>query len=159
MPNWIEGTMKLRGKREDIRRFFLEGLDPSSWLTTGDIKHQVEDNSTEYSLDFTFRDQPHIVDTRRAFITDDYAYMDEDYGIICVNIKQAWCFCEAYGSEDMQVWKTISEKYDVDLRLFGIEMGQAFVQELIIVRGKRPILNEKQYEDWMWECPFPMMGG
>ena len=53
MPNWIEGTMKLRGKREDIRRFFLEGLDPSSWLTPGDIKHQVEDNSTEYSLDFT----------------------------------------------------------------------------------------------------------
>ena len=33
MPNWIEGTMKLRGKRENIRRFFLEGLDPSSWLT------------------------------------------------------------------------------------------------------------------------------
>ena len=21
MPNWIEGTMKLRGKREDIKRF------------------------------------------------------------------------------------------------------------------------------------------
>jgi hypothetical protein len=54
MPNWIEGTMKLRVKREDIRRFFLEGLDPSSWLTPGDIRHQVEDNSTEYSPDFTF---------------------------------------------------------------------------------------------------------
>lgn len=81
MPNWIEGTMKLRGKREDIRRFFLEGLDPSSWVTPGDIKHQVEDNSTEYSLDFTFRDQPHIVGTRRAFITDDYAYMEEEFGL------------------------------------------------------------------------------
>ena len=33
MPNWIEGTMKLRGKRQDIRRFFLEGLEPSNCPT------------------------------------------------------------------------------------------------------------------------------
>jgi hypothetical protein len=159
MPNWIEGTLKLRGRREDIGRFFREGLDASAWPNPKDRENQVEDNSTVNNLDFCFRNEPHIAGTRRAFITDEYAYMDEDYGIICVNIKQAWYFCESYGSEDMQVWKTISEKYNVDLRLFGIEMGQAFVQELIIVRGKRPILNEKQYEDWMWECPFPMMGG
>jgi len=159
MPNWIEGTMKLRGKREDIRRFFREGVDASAWPDPKDQENQVEDNSTVNNLDLCFRNEPHIAGTRRAFITDEYAYMEEDYGTVCVNIKQAWCFCESYGSEDMQVWKHISEKYNVDLRLFGIEMGQAFVQELIIVRGKRPILNEKQYEDWMWECPFPMMGG
>ena len=157
MPNWIEGTMKLRGKREDIRRFFLEGLDLSSWLTPGDIKHQVEDNSTEYSLDFTFRDQPHIVGTRRAFITDDYAYMEEEFGIVCVNVKKAWCFVGDHN--DLDVWETISKKYDVDIRLFGIEMGQCFTQEVIISRGFKPIVNEKQYADWMWECPFPMMGG
>lgn len=34
-----------------------------------------------------------------------------------------------------------------------------FTQEVIIIRGGKTIVNEKQYEDWMWECPFPNMGG
>lgn len=27
MPNWIEGTMKVRGKAEDLIRFFENGFD------------------------------------------------------------------------------------------------------------------------------------
>lgn len=28
MPNWCEGTLKVRGKQKDIKRFVLEGLKP-----------------------------------------------------------------------------------------------------------------------------------
>ena len=156
MPNWIEGTMKLRGKREDIARFFREGLEPSNWPKPEDRENQVVEHGNDEYLDFSFKNMPYIVGTRRAFITDSSAEMEEDEGIVCVDVKQAWCFTTE-GKVDE--WKEISQKYNLDIRLYGIECGMAFTQEAIIVRGKSPIVNEKRYEDWGWECPFPNMGG
>ena len=148
MPNWIEGTMKLRGKREDITRFFREGLEG-----------QVKDESGEDDLCFHFVNDPHIVGTRKAFIVDDYVEMYDDIGVACVDIKQVWAFDAGSETGDLQSWKDISNKYNVDIRLYGIERGMQFTQEIIIVRGKDPINNVKQYEDWDWDCPFPNMGG
>ena len=162
MPNWCEGTMKLRGKAKDILRFFHEGLDASTWLGGEKIEDQVFDNSGDGELYFNFKHEPHIKDTRRAFITGDSVecyYDNEDEDIVaCVNVKQAWAFAADDGG-DLKKWQEISNEYNVDIRLFGIEMGMEFTQEVIIIRGQKPIVNEKQYEDWMWECPFPNMGG
>ena len=110
-------------------------------------------------LSFRSKKEPHIRETRRAFITDSYVYMDDDEGIVCVDVKQAWAFDAGSESQDLQKWKDISEKYNVDIRLYGIECGMQFTQEIIIVRGRKPIVNEKQYENWDWDCPFPNMGG
>ena len=160
MPNWIEGTMKLRGKREDIYRFFKDGLDPSSWAgETNKIEEQVLDFSGEDYLDFGFKDEPHIKGTRRAFITATEVHMEEDQGIACVDVKQAWAFDAGRETEDLENWKAISDEYGVDIKLFGIECGMQYMQEVIIIRGKKPIVNENQYEDWDWDCPFPKMGG
>ena len=160
MPNWIEGTMKLRGKREDIKRFFDEGLEASSYAgEASDIKEQVVDDSGNDYLDYAFKDEPHIAGTRRAFITDDNVYMEDKEGIACVDVKQAWAFDAGRDSKDLDNWKAISDKYNIDIRLFGIEMGMQFTQEIIILRGRSPIENVRRYEDWDWECPFPNMGG
>jgi len=163
MPNWIEGTMKLRGKLQDIRRFFLEGLEPSNQPDPKDRIGQICDRSTEGELYFKFSNEPHIVGTRRAFITDHSAFMyDEDgvdNGVVCVNIKQAWAFTAGQDTRDLDKWVEISKKYNVDIKLYGIERGMEFTQEIIILRGEKPIVNEKQYEDWEWDCPFPNMGG
>lgn len=159
MPNWIKGTMKLRGKQEDIKRFFREGLDASMWAKPEKLEEQVTDNSEEGWLEFYFKHEPHIKDTRRAFITDDYVYMDDDEGVACVDVKQAWAFHAGSDSNDLENWKAISEKYNVDIKLFGIESGMRFTEEIVIVRGKSPIENVRQYEDWDWDCPFPRMGG
>ena len=159
MPNWIKGTMKLRGKREDIRRFFKEGLEASNWPKPEDRENQVIDDSGDGWLDFSFRNEPHIVGTRRAFITDNNAYMENEEGVVCVDVKQAWAFYAGRDSKDLDNWKAISDKYNIDIRLFGIEMGMQFTQEIIILRGRSPIENVRQYEDWDWECPFPNMGG
>ena len=163
MPNWCEGTMKLRGRAKDILRFFHEGLDASTWLGGEKIEDQVFDKSGEGEIYFEFKNEPHIKGTRRAFITgnDVYCYYDgkeEEDIVACVNVKQAWAFAADDGG-DLKKWQEISNEYNVDIRLFGIEMGMEFTNEVIIVRGKKPIVNEKQYEDWMWECPFPNMGG
>ena len=160
MPNWIEGTMKLRGKREDIYRFFKEGLEPSSWAgESNKIEEQVLDYSGEEYLNFYFKDLPHIKGTRRAFITDTEVYMENDTGIVCVDIKQAWGFAARRETEDLANWKAISDEYNVDIKLFGIECGMEYTQEIIIIRGRTPIENIKKYENWEWDCPFPNMGG
>lgn len=159
MPNWIEGTMKLRGKQEDIKRFFREGLDPSSWPDPKDRVDQVIDRSDDSELYFRFKNEPHIAGTRRAFITDDSAGMWEPSGVVCVNVKQAWTFDGGSSTDDLKTWKAISDKYNVDIKLYGIERGMQFTQEVIIIRGKEPIVNETKYDDWDWECPFPNMGG
>ena len=159
MPNWIKGTMKLRGKREDITRFFREGLEPSNWPKPEDRENQVVENGDDEYLDFSFRNEPHIVGTRRAFITDSGVEMEKDEGIVCVDIKQAWSFNATGDSSDLKKWKSISDEFNLDIRLFGIECGIEFTQEIIIVRGKEVIDNVKQYENWEWECPFPNMGG
>ena len=159
MPNWIKGTMKLRGKREDIYMFFKNGLDPSNWPKPEDRENQVIDESGENYLEFSFCNEPHIAETRRAFITGDNVFMEDDEGTVCIDVKQAWAFDAGRESNDLETWKNISKKYNIDIRLFGIECGMRFTQEIIIVRGRKAIVNERQYEDWDWECPFPNMGG
>ena len=159
MPNWIKGTMKLRGKREDIKRFFKDGLEPSNWPKPEDRENQVIDESGENYLDFSFKNEPYIAGTRRAFITDDNVFMEGEEGVVCVDVKQAWAFDAGRESNDFEIWKNISQKYNIDIRLFGIECGMQFTQEIIIVRGRKAIVNKRQYEDWDWECPFPNMGG
>lgn len=67
MPNWCEGTMKLRGKVRDISRFFHEGLDASTWLGGEKIEDQVFDKSGEEEIYFEFKNEPHIKGTRRAW--------------------------------------------------------------------------------------------
>lgn len=55
MPNWIEGTLKLRGKREDIRRFLKNEITASTWYgETPDVSEQVIDDSGDDYLDFGF---------------------------------------------------------------------------------------------------------
>lgn len=159
MPNWIKGTLKLRGDRKNIKKFFTEGLEASHWIGEEKLEDQVTDESDEHNMYFCFKDEPHIIGERRAFITDDYVCMDMDNeteGFACVDIKQAWCFTTEGKADE---WKAISDKYDLDVKLYGVECGMEFTQEIIILRGKRPIINEKQYADWDWECPFPKMGG
>ena len=159
MPNWIEGTLKLRGKREDIRKFFREGLQPSDWPKPEDRIGQIIDCSLEDELYFKFNHEPHIAGTRRAFITDKSAVMTEESGVVCVNVKQALAFYAGSDSNDLKTWKDISDKYNVDIKLYGIERGMEFTQEIIILRGEKPIVNERRYEDWDWDCPFPNIGG
>ena len=76
-----------------------------------------------------------------------------------MNIKQAWAFDGGSSTKDLERWTEISTKYNVDIKLFGFECGMEFAQEVIILRGRKPIVNDIQYEDWEWDCPFPNMGG
>ena len=161
MPNWIEGTMKLRGKREDIKRFLDNELDTSSYYgEKRTLEEQVQCNSDDEYMEYTFKDEPYIKGTRRAFVTDDYLYMGEDEGTACIKIKQAWSFSVTSDDRELELWKDNAHKYNIDIKLYGVESGTQFCQEVIALRNcDRVINNVIEYEDWYWDCPFPNMGG
>lgn len=166
MPNWIEGTMKLRGKMSDIKRFIDEGL--CRYDLKGENKYPksdcIKDSSyDETELDYQIFNEPYVEGTRRMFVKDSHIWMNKPEGVCCFNIRQAWSFTSSDTDESNLI--ALADKYNVDIRLFGIECGMEFVQEVIVRHGHdsekaRIVLNNCiQFEDWAWECPFPEMGG
>lgn len=169
MPNWIEGTLKVRGKYNDILKFFREGviayhksgnhdevLLPEKWI---EIR---ENDNPKYgkwaSIQLLYDEWAHVNDTRRAFVFDNstidneiYPNKDEKQIVMC-KVAQAWSF-------DPEDWMTVSEKYHVDFRLWGLECGMQFGQEIEIIDGKLTLNSTFGYDDWDWECPFPWLGG
>ena len=154
MPNWIEGTLKLRGQSEDLKRFFKEGVAQSEWFD--DDKHSIEDYvQTDFDgayCEVTLKNDPWIKGTRRAFIESEYVTWNESFATIAVDVKQAWHF-------DVDSFAEISKKFNLDIRLYGFECGMEFCQEIEILKGKITINREITYGDWVWECPMPNMGG
>lgn len=156
MPNWIEGTLKLRGKTEGLKKFFTEYLDPSQILgevRTIDefIKLDFDDETQEYVV--AIKDEPHIRNSRRAFLgEDDFVCWVGDWDTIALEVKQAWNF-------DVEPFVAISKECGLDVRLYGFERGMEFCQEIEIIGGEVIFDNTIQYDDWYWECPMPRLGG
>ena len=172
MPNWISGSLKVRGKPENVKKFFMEGLNKykgevnsktgkyethvvpkETWLKT-DINDPKVD---EFYFDILNSDWIYVEDTRRAFITGEhsiYAWFHEDDGLLYVvsDVNQAWGF-------DPEDWMTVSAKYHIDMRLWGLECGMEFGQEIEVHDGELILNKSFDYDNWTWEAPIPWLGG
>lgn len=149
MPNWCEGSLKLRGKYTDIKRFFLEEISCSF---RDDYISLEEDDGWMYVV---IKDNTTWVEgTQRAFINGEATFFQNNKNHFCcvVNVRQAWDFVP----DD---WVNVSKKFNLDIRLYGIECGARFCHEIEIIDGKVTLNAETKYNDWEWECPFPNMGG
>ena len=177
MPNWVEGSLKLRGKYDDIMRFFEDGinvyhhkwgfekdetietvLDKSVWLQMDKSVISGPDGLRGCEICFS-ADEPfiYIEGTNRAFLDGDqyiYIYERKDSDAVAfMKIRQAWDFRD----ED---WVKITKKYNCDVRLWGSECGMCF--ERIVDISRDGTINKsltKKYDDWEWEAIFPWMGG
>ena len=150
MPNWIEGTMKLRGKAEDLIRFVDNGFD-------GNVNKEDGPDYASYYIG----EGIYVNVSRRAFTDHDF-YLDiykksEKNQVVTIPLKQAWSFTPYEGAE--QLWIDLAKKYNLDIRLQGFECGIEFYQDVEIVNGVLIRNDEKQYADWDWECPMPRLGG
>lgn len=167
MPNWIEGTLKVRGTLENVKRFLLEGLndyncssayyvDPvptpkENWL-------MINDNKEWGYYEIDFDNAPYVEGTSGAFVFTDgnhALYYEKEWNepaIAIMKVRQAWTFLK-------EEWVEISKKYDVDLRLYGLEQGMEFGYEIEIIKGEVTLNEKLEYGNWKWECPFPYLGG
>ena len=150
MPNWIEGTMKVRGKAENLIEFFENAFD-------GKVRKSDYDSCTCYDI----YEGQYINNSRRAFVNKDfecYICEQEEVQTVYFPIKQAWSFTPHEGAEER--WINLSKEYGVDVRLQGFESGMRFYQDFAVVNGEIVIDEVKEYhENWEWDCPMPMLGG
>ena len=174
MPNWCKGSLKLRGKSDDILRFFKEGLNVYKYKfdEQGNNISEVLDKSTWFKLDDDSLDpeyshydiwlnaiELYVEGTNRAFVitdTVDEIVIDKGDNVIAYcEVQQAWGF-------RVEDWEAISKEYNVDIRLYGIECGFGFEDNIVIIDGKAELAesnNYGSYDGFVWNCPFPWIGG
>lgn len=168
MPNWAEGTLKVRGKKENIVRFLKEGL-------LGYPEHSLEINEQgtpvpKYSyrkIDLTEDDWEtslkceggfYINKTRRAFIEESCIqfYHDNDEEVCQLEIlgfKQAWAALP-------ENYVELSKEFGVDFKIFTFEMGMEFTQEIEVTQGCLAKDCCKQgFDDYFWDVAFSSIGG
>lgn len=148
MPNWAKGTLKLKGRKENIASALKEMLLNDSVT----LEEQWNGNVLVFNSKLSYF---YINGTRRAFIGNDQIEvgLDDDFCVIELdNFKQAWTAIP-------ENYQEISKKHDVDIKIFTFEMGMEFTQEIEIRKGKiiQDICNE--YDDYRWDVPFSNLGG
>ena len=151
MPNWIEGTLKIRGNVDNIRAFIENGLKPCAGIYENDPDHFVQKiDNEEYSIaSYTYIDN-----SRRMFVADDceiFLWEGTD-NIYYLPIKQAWHF-------ELSDFVYISKTYNLDLRIIGFEGGMGFDHEIEVINGEVTLDKSNNYNDYWWECPCPTLGG
>lgn len=164
MPNWCKGNLKIRGKKENIIKFLEDGtsLLDGVWEPK-EIKPEVKLNdydeieinniNKEKGIDILY-----IKGTRRHFIdpieSEIYTYNTEkEEQIICLeNFKAAWGI-------DTDALRTISKRYNIDIKIYGFECGMEFNQDIEIKKGKIIKDEEIKFENYQWECINPNLGG
>lgn len=167
MPNWCEGKLKVRGKKENIMKWISEcvavwELDVEKGKPLYDALIYREDvNGVSFTCDddeihVSVKRDAHIAGTRRNFVEkyeNDFLLGAEDgKDIIILPVKAAWAL-------ESEPYEEMSKKYGLDFRFYGYERGMEFNQEIEVVDGETTIDREIQYDDYYWECPDPMLGG
>lgn len=173
MPNWIEGTFRARGKKENIKKFLMEGLEPTgSFGVDEKIKREIVDDTGDYFLiNYTLDEQEddtqtrhpnalYIPKTRRNFVKMDswgdisaYKKQNSDDFVFATNFKGA-------GAIDTDAIEEIATEYKIDIRVNGFECGMEFEQLFEVTKtGHVKCESYIQYDNYIWECPMPLLGG
>lgn len=167
MPNWCAGNIRLRGKRAAIVEFLRDGLSVTGHLpgSFDVVEHPVE--ITEFYGEYTVKDPTekemlfaamYIKGTRRNFIRSKQfeVCLDDDeekIQTVCIDdFEAAWAVLP-------EPYVEISRKYGLDIHIFGFERGMEFMQEVEVEDGELVRNEETTYDDWVWDCPMPNMGG
>ena len=169
MPNWCEGTLKIRGNFEDVKRWAKENIevhrtkivkkpDGSSCFDYVSVPEAIdysydELDSQEFCMEV--KETAYIKGSRRHFIEPDvYSCFERDIKstVFVLRFKAAWCI-------DEEPFVEMSKKYHVDFRLYGCEMGMEFNQEVVVENGEVVKNEEIKFDDYIWDCPFPDIGG
>lgn len=167
MPNWSEGTFKVRGKREDIINFLKNELLGSVQMIFGNneegtptVEHkhrEVTIKEDDYDFTIECKDGFFISGSRRAFIESESICFDfydrHTEHLEIMGFKQAWAVIP-------DNYTAASKKYNLDFKIFAFERGMEFTQEIEIIKGEvtKDIVKEK-FEDYFWDVPFSEMGG
>lgn len=161
MPNWVEGKLKIRGDKKDIATFFKEELMEVEYQNvpvTNSVRVETDEDGdfvikkTSLTNRFKLKNTRHyIIETRIDSFYDSYksAY---GKGVLVVGFEAAWLI-------DVEYFAEMSKKYDIDFKIYAFEQGKEFNQNLEVVKGE--IIKDEviEFDDYVWECIDPTIGG
>ena len=154
MANWICGDLKVRGTKENIKKFLIEGL-----ISTGSkIRPEIiRDDTWKFSIRSN-TDSFYIKDTRRSFIEKEeiHTYIndweDDEERVIVLEYKSAWGI-------DVVGLVNLSKEFNIDFKILGFELGMEFNQDVEIIKGEVIKNEEITFDDYEWQCIRPHIGG
>ncbi|MCK1996826.1 hypothetical protein MPH47_06220 [Psychrobacillus psychrodurans] len=156
MPNWCVGVLKVRGTKEEVKKFLLEGLSPLGGGLFGDEPVEAEIQEDEWELNIRAKHGFHIEGSRRNFIENNIDfYFDTDSDIkVCTisGYKAAWGL-------DTGALVDLSTKYQVDLKIYAFERGMEYNHDFEVRKGVIEKNFEIKFDDYEWECIDPTIGG
>lgn len=161
MPNWVEGKLKIRGDKKDMATFFKEEMREVEYQNvpvTNSVKIDIDKDGdfVVEKIDFTHRFK---LKNARHYITE--SSIDSFYSCCkSVNGKDVLVVgFEAVNLIDTKFLRNMSEKYNLDFKIYGFEQGREFNQDVEVVAGK--IIKDEliEFDDYIWECIDPTIGG
>lgn len=150
MPNWCAGTLRVRGTKENLTKFVLEGLRPVTYIGQ-EIEPLKFDDCGCIECKRCW-----IKGTHRGFVVDLYVYFDdledEEETTIALDTEFAW----GISAEELL---NCCKQYNVDMRIHAFERGMCFNQIIEIIDGKITKDEEVKFDDYNWDCICPNIGG
>ena len=163
MPNWCTGTMRIVGKYDYLRNFFLNGLKVTGIRHNGEINLNDVDNHTEmffqdmgenrFRITTNHRGNLYLINSSRVFLSglmdnnghcvnNDWLIVNrpeadpfEDYIITFCDAEAAWSF-------DAEELSAICERFRIGMMIDAEEPGMGFTQRIHIASDGSIMLNE-----------------
>ncbi len=163
MPNWCEGVIKVRGKKNDVISFLENEILKMKYTgifetKSENIKMKNIGYEYEYKLDDDKREYFYLKDSSRCFIEQNYIEIynyddEEEYETyVTLKFKQAW-------DVEEDLFEKLSEKYNIDFNIYASERGMEFERYITIIKGKFTRLETVKYDDFYFEAINPEIGG
>lgn len=160
MPNWCVGDLKVRGKYKDIKEFLSKELINLG----GSVLHRSYTEPTIeealYGLSVDTGSQGLWFKNMNRSCFESYICIDldddnDDETIITANLgelKSAW-------GVDTESLTNISKQYNLDFKIYAYEKGMEFNIDFEVHSGKVIKYDEIGFDDYVWECTNPSVGG
>ncbi len=71
---------------------------------------------------------------------------------MCFDFESAW-------NIDTDYLRIISNLYDIDFKIYAFEGGMQFNKDIEIIKGKIIKDEEIRFNNYIWECIDPELGG
>ena len=176
MPNWAEGNIRIRGKRQNVIHFLQEELKPLFFVD--DRQHhkygyeerpiEIEPNAGGYELilrkNAETEPEVYFCGSQRQFIdfgqgneiiaeiSDDHLHQRDDQVVFLNGFKGAW-------SSDDKYFMDKAVQHKVDIRIFMWEKGMEWSRVATWYRDGKYAEESRTYANWLWESALPDYGG
>ena len=160
MPNWCTGDLKVRGKYKDIKEFLSkEMIILGGSPFNREYKEPLIDESCGIEIKvgnqgMWFRNayRSYFENNIDIWIDDE---LKENDSIITLNLGELQT---AWGTDTKALTK-LSKQYNLDFKIYAYERGMQFNIDFEVHKGEVIKNNEIKFDDYIWECPNPEIGG